>query len=195
MTAKNMKAKTNVMVKKMSPKHLFQIPFSKNQIKKYKHISDVFTMDCLFHTLTALGLRHSAISYHDSMKMYEIKGDGVRVDYAGDYISSLFDTKIKMVEHRPYKLSDIISKLENGYATLVCGAYDHGCKNLSGHFFIIYKVNNEIYIYNPQSRYKNLNPIAESSHIKNLKCIIAYYNTNRVAAQLNKDRLNNAIPF
>jgi hypothetical protein len=194
MTAKNMKD-TNVMVKKMSSKHLFQIPFSKNQIKKYKHISDVFTMDCLFHALTALGLRHSVISYHDSMKMYKIKGDGVRVDYAGDYISSLFDTKIKMVEHRPYKLSDIISKLENGYATLVCGAYDHGCKNLSGHFFIIYKVNNEIYIYNPQSRYKNLNPIAESSHIKNLKCIIAYYNTNRIAAPLNKDRLNNAIPF
>jgi hypothetical protein len=180
----------------MSPKHLFQVPFSKGQIKKYKHISPIFTADCLFHALTALELRQPSISYHDSMKMYEIKGDGIRVDYAGDYISSLFDTKIKMVEHRPYKLSEVISKLENGHATLVCGAYDHGCKELSGHFFIIYKVNNEIYIYNPQSRYTPcLIPIAESYYVKNLKCIIAYYNTNRVAAPLNKDRLNNAIPF
>lgn len=179
----------------MSPKHLFQVPLSKGQIKKYKHISPISTADCLFHALTALGLRHSEISYHDSMKMHKIKGDGIRLDYASDYILSLFDTKIKMVEHRAYTLSNIISKLENGYATLVCGWYDHGCKNLTGHFFIIYKVNNKIYIYNPQTRCKNLKPIAESSHIKNLKCIIAYYNTNRVAAPLNKDRLNNAIPF
>jgi hypothetical protein len=130
------------------------------------------------------------------MKMHEIKGKGVRVDYAGDYISSLFDTEIKMVQHRGYKLSDIVSKLENGYATFVCGAYDIGCEELSGHFFIIYKVNNEIYIYNPSTRYGQiLKPIAESFHIKNLKCIIAYYNTNRVAAPLNKYRMNNAIPF
>ena len=123
----------------MSSKHLFQIPFSKVQIKNYKHISPISTADCLFHALTALGLRHSAISYHDSMKMYKIKGDGVRVDYAGDYISSIFDTKIKMVEHRAYKLSDIISKLQNGYATLVCGGYDHGCKNVSVIFSLYIK--------------------------------------------------------
>ncbi len=179
----------------MSPKHLFQIPFSKDQIKNYKLISAIYTMDCLFHTLTALGLRDSAISYQDSMKMYKIKGKGVRVDYAGEYISSLFDTEIKMIQHRGYKLSDIISKLQNNHATFVCGCYDIGCKELSGHFFIIYKVNNEIYIYDPQNKYNNLNPIAESYRIKNLKYIITYYNTNRIAAPLNKDRLNNAIPF
>ncbi len=54
-------------------------------------------------------------------------------------ISSIFDTEIKMVEHRGYKLYDIISKLENGHATLVCGIYDIGCEELSGHFSLYIK--------------------------------------------------------
>lgn len=173
----------------MPPKHLFQVPLSKEQIKNYKHISPVFTSDCLFHVLTALGLRHSNISYHDSMKMHKIRGNGVIVNDAGDYISSIFDTKIKTVVHRGCKISDIISKLENGYATFVCGAYTY-----NGHFFIIYKVNNEIYMYDPQSRSMNLKPI-DDSYKGGFKHIVAYYNTNRVAAPLNKDRMNNAIPF
>jgi hypothetical protein len=175
----------------MSPKYLFQIPFSKGQIKKYKHISPLYAADCLFHTLTALGLRHSAISYQDSMKMNKIKGDGVRVDYAGDYISSIFDTEIRTVVHRGDKLSDIISNLQNGYATFVCGVHTA----YIGHFFIIYKENNEIYIYNPQSRRNQLNSISKSYLTRGLKCVVAYYNTNHVAAPLNKDRMNNAIPF
>ena len=180
----------------MSSNHLFQVPFTKGQIKNYKGISDVFTSDCLFHTLTSLGLRPASISYQDSMKMYKIKGDGVRVDHAGDYISSIFDTEIDMVKHICYKLSDLTSKLKNGYATIVCGAYEYGhrIKFLSGHFFIIYKENNEIYIYNPQYE-KNV--IKTKSYLisKSLKFIYAYYNKNKIAAPLNKDRLNNAIPF
>ena len=190
---------------RMSSNHLFQVPFTKIQIKNYKGISDVYTNDCLFHTLTSLGLRHPSISYQDSMKMYKIKGDGVRIDHAGDYISSIFDTEIDMVKHIGYKLSDLTSKLKNGYATIVCGAYEYGIikKTIFGHFFIIYKEKNEIYIYNPQDK----NSISKSycqtkshqsqqSHlIKSLKYIIAYYNKNKIAAPLNKDRLNNAIPF
>lgn len=183
----------------MSSNHLFQVPFTKRQIKNYKGISDVYTSDCLFHTLTSLGLRHASISYQDSMKMYKIKGDGVCVDDARNYISSIFDTEINMVKHIGYKLSDLTSKLQNGYATIVCGAYEFGIrkKHIIGHFFIIYKENNKIYIYDPQDN----NSISQSccqtkSHlVKSLKYIIAYYNKNKISAPLNKDRLNNAIPF
>lgn len=181
---------------RMSSNHLFQVPFTKRQIKNYKGISDIYTNDCLFHTLTSLGLRYPSVSYQDSMKMYKTKGDGVRIDHAGDYISSIFDTEIDMVKHIGYKLSDLTSKLENGYATIVCGAYEYGIKKktIFGHFFIIYKEKNEIYIYNPQYE-KNV--IKTKSHLisKSLKYIIAYYNKNKIAAPLNKDRLNNAIPF
>jgi hypothetical protein len=62
----------------------------------------------------------------------KIKGNGVRVDYAGDYISSIFDTEIKTVLHRGCKLSDIISKLENGHATFICGSYSPE----RGHYYI-----------------------------------------------------------
>ena len=186
---------------RMSSNHLFQIPFTKRQIKNYKGISDVYTNDCFFHTLTSLGLRHPSISYQDSMKMYKIKSDGVRIDHAGDYISSIFDTEIDMVKHIGYKLSDLTSKLKNGYATIVCGAYEYGIKKtIFGHFFIIYKEKNEIYIYNPQDRKSISKSYCQTKYyqshlIKSLKYIIAYYNKNKIAAPLNKDRLNNAIPF
>jgi len=179
---------------KMHPSHVFQVPFTKKTMKNYKRIAKVYTNDCLFNTLTALGLRHPNISYHDSMKMYKIQGDGVRVDYAGDYISSIFDTNIEMINHNRCKLSGITSKLKNGYATFICGAYKW-TKGITGHFFIIYKERGRLYICNP-SRTIESGALEKSELIKeDLIRVYAYYNTNKIAAPLNKDRMNNAIPF
>lgn len=184
---------------KMYPNKLFQIPFTKKTMKNYKRIAKVYTNDCLFNTLTALGLRHPNISYHDSMKMYKIKGDGVRVDYAGDYISNIFDTNIEMVNHNRCKLSVVTSKLKNGYATFVCGAYHykykHNLSHLTGHFFIIYKERGRLYVCNPSQTIES--SALEKSHLINEELIrvYAYYNKNKIAAPLNKERMNNAIPF
>ena len=181
---------------KMYPNKLFQIPFTKKNIKNYKNLAKVNTSDCLFKILNALGLRDQKICYHDSMKMYKIKGDGVRVDYAGDYISSIFDTDIEMIKENRCKLSGITSKLKNGYATFICGGYKWSKRlRLVGHFFIIYKERGRLYVCNPSRIIKT--GALEKSHLINedLICVCAYYNTNEVAAPLNKERMNNAIPF
>lgn len=185
-----------VKIMRIHPSHIFQVPFTKKTMKNYKHIAKVFTNDCLFNTLTALGLRHPNISYHDSMKMYKIKGDGVRVDYAGDYISSVFDTDIQMIKHNRCKLSNITSKIKNGYATFICGAYDYKwAKGLTGHFFIIYKEKGRLYVCEPSHEIDW--GLLEKSYLirEKLKFVYAYYNTNKIAAPLNKERMNNAIPF
>lgn len=181
---------------KLYPNKLFQIPFTKKNIKNYKRIAKIYTNDCLFNTLSALGLRHPNICYHDSMKMNEIKGDGVRVDYAGDYISSIFDTDIEMIQHNRSKLSSITSKLKNGYATFICGGYKWSKRlRLVGHFFIIHKERGRLYICDQMQTIKSI--ALEKSRLINedLIRVVAYYNTNKVAASLNKERMNNAIPF
>ena len=181
----------------MYPNKLFQVPFTKKNIKNYKRIAKVYTNDCLFNTLSALGLRHPNICYHDSMKMNKIKGDGVRVDYAGDYISSIFDTDIEMIQHHRCKLSTITSRLKNGYATFICGGYGYkGSTKLRGHFFIIHKERGRLYICDPSRTIVDSGAL-EKSHLidEDLIRVWAYYNTNEVAAPLNKERMNNAIPF
>jgi hypothetical protein len=193
---KTTKTKKSCLIK-MHPSHLFQVPFTKT-MKNYKRIAKVYTNDCLFNTLTALGLRHPNISYQDSMKMYKIKGDGVRVDYAGDYISSIFDTDIEMIQHHKRGLSYITSNLKNGYATFVCGGYDYKISKrlrIVGHFFIIYKERGRLYICDP-SRAMKTDALEKSDLIKeDLIRVCAYYNINQIAAPLNKERMNNAIPF
>ena len=182
---------------KMYPNKLFQIPFTKKNIKNYKNLAKVNTSDCLFKTLNALGLRDQKICYHDSMKMYKIKGDGVRVDYAGDYISSIFDTDIEMIQENRCKLSGITSKLKNGYATFICGGYGYKWSTkIRGHFFIIHKERGRLYICDPSRTIVNSSAL-EKSHLidEDLKIVVSYYNTNEVAAPLNKERMNNAIPF
>ena len=188
------KTKKSRSLIKMYPNKLFKIPFTKKTMKNYKRIAKVYANDCLFNTLTALGLRHPNISYHDSMKMYKIKGDGVRVDYAGDYISDIFDTDIEMIQHDKRGLSYITSKLKNGYATFVCGGYKSLTK-IRGHFFIIYKERGRLYICDQMNTIKS--SALEKSHLidEDLIRICAYYNTNEIAAPLNKERMNNAIPF
>jgi len=182
---------------KMYPNKLFQVPFTKKTIKNYKRIAKICTNDCLFNTLSALGLRHPNICYHDSMKMNKIKGQGVEVHDAGDYISSIFDTTIETSVKDRCKLSTITSKLKNGYATFICGGYGYKwADDISGHFFIIYKERGRLYICDP-SRIIVKSGALEKSHLidKDLKIVVSYCNINEVAAPLNKERMNNSIPF
>ena len=181
---------------KLYPNKLFQIPFTKKTMKNYKRIAKVYTNDCLFNTLNALGLRDPKISYHDSMKMYKIKGQGVEVHDAGEYISDIFDTNIETSVKDRCKLSTITSKLKNGYATFICGGYHYKWSDdISGHFFIIYKERGRLYICDQNQTIKSV--ALEKSHLidEDLKIVVSYYNTNEVAAPLNKERMNNAIPF
>ena len=196
-TVKKTTKTTKSCLIKMHPSHLFQVPFTKKTMKNYKRIAKVYTNDCLFNTLTTLGLRHPNISYQDSMKMYKIKGDGVRVDYAGDYISSIFDTEIEMIQHHRCKLSSITSNLKNGYATFVCGGYGYKWSTkIRGHFFIIHKERGRLYICDPSRTIVKSGALEKSDLIKeDLIRVCAYYNTNKIAASLNKERMNNAIPF
>uniref|UniRef100_A0A6C0D158 Peptidase C39-like domain-containing protein n=1 Tax=viral metagenome TaxID=1070528 RepID=A0A6C0D158_9ZZZZ len=195
-----MKPIRSKVMMRMYPSWLFQVPFTEKQRKEYKRISPILTHDCLFHVLTALGLRDANISYQDSMKMYKIKGDGVRVDDAGNYISNIFDTEIDMIKQKHYSLAYLTRQLKlflkNGHATFVCGAYKyHWQKSLHGHFFILYKEKGNLYVYDPSISTKCY-PLHKSHLISNkLKFIYGYWNTNKVAAPLNKERINNAIPF
>lgn len=181
---------------KLYPNKLFQVPFTKKTMKNYKRIAKVFANDCLFNTLSALGLREPNICYHDSMKMNEIKGQGVEVHDAGEYISDIFDTNIETSVKDRCKLSTITSKLKNGYATFICGCYHYNWSDdISGHFFIIYKERGRLYICDQNQTIKTV--ALEKSRLINedLIRVVAYYNTNKVAASLNKERMNNSIPF
>ena len=106
-----MKPKLIPVTMRIYPTYLFQVPFTEKQTKEYTRISPIFTNDCLFHVLTALRLRDTKISYQDSMKMYKIKGEGVRVDYAGNYISEIFDTEIDMIKQKHYSLAYLTRQL------------------------------------------------------------------------------------
>lgn len=66
---------------------------------------------------------------------------------------------------------------------------------ISGHFFIIYKERGRLYICDQNQTIKTV--ALEKSRLINedLIRVITYYNTNKVAASLNKERMNNAIPF
>ena len=182
---------------KLYPNKLFQIPFTKKTMKNYKRIAKVYTNDCLFNTLNALGLREPNICYHDSMKMKKIMGQGVEVHDAGEYISNIFDTNIETSVNDRCKLSTITSKLKNGYATFICGGYGYKWSTkVRGHFFIIHKERGRLYICDPSRKIVNSSALEKSDLIdEDLKIVVSYCNTNEVSAPLNKERMNNAIPF
>jgi hypothetical protein len=93
------KKKTRMRIKKICllqsfKNKLFQVPFTKEHIQRYKGISHLSTYDCFFQTMTALGLRHYSVSKKDSLRVLKADAKGVMVYDAAIYVSNLFGAAV-----------------------------------------------------------------------------------------------------
>lgn len=194
---------------------LFQVPFKKEQIDRYKGISKCNTYDCFFQVMTVLGLRHYSVSRKDSLKVKKIKSRGVETVNAAKYLSTIFNANIetkliitsKLIEKYPvYKNiyiprtpepihNQLISLLDlkNGYATFIC-ALTCIDSHVSGHFFIIYNENDTIYYYNQSSRTltKDVYDIRDKEEFIGF---FIYYNQTKESCKLIKDKITTQIPI
>lgn len=192
---------------------LFQVPFKKEQIDRYKGISNCITCDCFFQVMTVLGLRHYSVSRKDSLKVKKNNSYGVETRDAAKYLSTIFNANIEPKIIITTKLIDKYSiykniyiprtpepihtqlisllDLENGYATFIC-ALTCIDSHVSGHFFIIYKENNTIYYYNQSSRTvtKDVYDIRDKEEFIGF---FIYYNQSKESCKLIKDKLSTTI--
>jgi hypothetical protein len=200
---------------------LFQVPFKKEQIERYKGISKCNTYDCFFQVMTVLGLRHYSVSRKDSLKIQKTKSYGVEMRDAAKYLSTIFNTNIKPRHIITAELSNKYSTykdiyiprtrepihiqlnslldLENGYATFICGLTSiKGSTSVSGHFFIIYKENDTIYYYDQTSNYitKDVYKILGKDY-KPFVGFFIYYNEghHKKNCVLIKDKLTTNVPI
>ncbi len=197
---------------------LFQVPFKKEQIKRYKGISSCKTNDCFFQVMTVLGLRHYSVSRKDSLKIKKIKSQGVEVRDAAKYLSTIFNANIVpkyIIKHSisvkfPVYAHIFIPRnkqpidvqlntyldLENGYATFICALFvdNKSDKNPKGHFFIIYKENDKIYYYDQSEKHntKNIYNIIEKEGFVGF---FIYYNESKESCLLMKDKITTSIPI
>jgi hypothetical protein len=193
---------------------LFQVPFKKEQIKRYKGISDCITHDCFFQVMTVLGLRHYMVSRKDSLRVDKTNSKGVETRDAAKYLATIFNAHITT----KYILKESIAKkfplyknlyiprnkepidkqlntylnLDNGYATFVCGLY--WSTSLYGHFFIIYKENNIIYYYDQSAGLNTTNVYKINNHDKFVGFFL-YYNESKESCLLLKDKISTNIPI
>lgn len=150
-------------------------------------------------------MRHYIVSKEDSRKIYKRNKSGVEVNNAAKYVSTIFGTPIVTSIDENINL-----KIKNGYATFVCGAYlpknnldqnGHSHGHGHGHFFIVYKQNNVIYYYDPQScmNTSDLNIFSEKmlKHKSKDKfdCFVSYHNIYRVNAMLIKSKMITQIHY
>lgn len=192
---------------------LFQVPFTKEHIQRYKGISKNITFDCYFQTITVLGLRHYTVSKRDSLNVKKKGSHGVETRDAAKYLSTIFNANIvaKCIIDKetcdnypsykniyvPRTKQNIITQLhsyldlENGYATFICGLFYNN--NMYGHFFIIHKQNDEIYYYDQCSKIntKNINKIRNDKFIG----FFLYYNESKETCMLLKDKITTDIPI
>jgi len=198
----------------------FQVPFSYENIKRYKGISNYKVPDCLYQVLTVLGLRHYSVSNKDSRKIHylEMKDvfcEGVFISDAANYLSHIFQTTItssgEIKDESNETIYEILVKslnLKNGYATLICGCFiSNKDKNLNndyvtyGHYFIVHKQNDVIYYYDQTYR-THTKDIHRIEKVRNAKMdgFFMYYNIyyNQESSKnciLNKDKIAEPIPF
>lgn len=167
--------KNDKCILKMAKTELFQIPFTKNQIKNYKGISKIRVGDCVIQALTVLGLRDKKVSREDSKRMYQMyKGTndgGVYDKDISKYLSFIFNTNIK-----DKIVNNIdVSFLKDGYATILAVGYKKNKtqKLLNGHCFISYKDNGIVYFYDPPNR-KNTRNIKDIMNLCKTKIFNNY---------------------
>jgi hypothetical protein len=196
---------------------LFQVPFKKEQIKRYKGISSCKTNDCFFQVMTLLGLRHYSVSRKDSLKVEIRDSAGVEVRDAAKYLSTIFNANIvpkyiikqSIGKEFPTYANIFIPRnkqpidvqlntyldLENGYATFICGLFvdNKTDKSPKGHFFIIYKDNEKIYYYD-QSRRHNTKNIYSILNKEEFVGFFMYYNESKESCLLIKDKITTPIP-
>ena len=201
----------------LSSNTLFQIPFSFEQIERYKGISCHPTYDCFFQVLTVLGLRHYCVSKKDSRRIYKESSKGVEVNDAGNHLSTIFGSKIETRYINPCSLplknKDVIirlngkqqetifqsliseMKLENGHATFICAVFSNNISNTQyGHFFISHK-QNDILFYYDQSKKEHTTNIKKIFEFKRFIGFFAYYNRNNSTNCLIRDKLTHTIPI
>jgi len=198
---------------------VFQVPFKKEQIDRYKGINHFYTNDCFFQAMTVLGLRHYSVSKKDSLKIRKNNSYGVETRDAATYLSTIFNTTIVPKDvttkeiyefYSIYKdlyvprTSEPIHKqlnsmvdLENGYATFICGqTCPVGSTSVTGHYFIIYKENDTIYYYDQcddlitKDVYKILG--TKSSPFIGF---FLYYNQGKKKCMLLKDQIKIDVPI
>lgn len=175
----------------MAKSKLFQIPFTKNQIKNYKGISKNHVGDCVIQALTVLRLRDKKVSSEDSKRMYQMyKGtnDGVYDKDISNYISTIFNTKITLNMTPIFDLSS----LKDGYATILAVGYKtKRQRRLDGHCFISYKENDVVYFYDPPSRKItcNINDIMMLCKTKKFNNYTFFYNVKLKEATLNINKI------
>ena len=198
---------------------VFQVPFKKEQIDRYKGINDFDTNDCFFQVMTVLGLRHYSVSKKDSLKIKKLKSSGVETREAAKYLSTIFNSNIVPKDVISKEISDVYSSykdvyvprtsepihkqlismldLKNGYATFICGqTCPIGSTNVVGHYFIIYKENDTIYYYDQSSDFitKDVYKILGTKK-KPFVGFFFYYNQGQEKCMLLKDKIKIDIPI
>lgn len=198
---------------------VFQVPFKKEQIDRYKGINDFYTNDCFFQVMTVLGLRHYSVSKKDSLKIRKNNSYGIETRNAAKYLSTIFNTTIVPKNVTTKELNEFYSiykdvyvprtsepiheqlismlDLQNGYATFICGeTCPIGSTSVTGHYFIIYKENDTIYYYDQSSDFvtKNVYKILGTITAPFIGFFL-YYNQGKEKCMLLKDKIKINVPI
>lgn len=180
----------------LSSNRLFQVPFTEDN---YSGLTKNRCKDCLFHVLTALGLRSYSASISDSMKIYKEKIDGVEVQDVAKYLSTIFGATIKTDFHYFKYFKNHLNDLKNGYATFVCGDFRNIFLPFDyfafGHFFIIYKKNDQIYYYDPYNDFTTQNISDFHNWHSYINICVAYCNVNECKGPLIKSKISIPITY
>jgi hypothetical protein len=150
---------------------LFQVPFSKAQMRDYPNLDSYCgerpRIDCLFNVLAALRLRSIPQCNKDALECNSNAQYGVHFDEAIKYLSKISGQRIKLLGGFNVLFKDIEPELNgslcNNHGTIIFIKFKTDTGDIRGHYTIIFKENEQIYYYDPQSgsfkRYQDALPI------------------------------------
>lgn len=141
---------------------LFQIPFQYNQFENYQNLSSHPETDCFFQTICSLGLRNDELSKKESEIINQCVNHLVKYTEAEKYLSTSFGIKRKnvcftkcLIENKRTCQKEMnvffMKRLQNNHATILTVDLKTK-KDWWGHYMVVYKTNDTIFFFDPQSK-------------------------------------------
>jgi len=166
---------------------LFQIPFQENQFENYENLSSHPETDCFFQTVCSLGLRNPEVSRRESDAINQNKDYLVKYTEAEKYLSTSFGIKRKnicftkcFIENKRTCQKEMnaffMKRLQNNHATILTVDLKTK-KDWWGHYMVVYKTNDKIFFFDPQSKgfYKDV-----LINNQNIYTVLSFYGSIKI---------------
>jgi hypothetical protein len=186
-------------------KQLFQITFNDpDQFINYTQITSNTSFECFIQTLFSLGLRDVKEGKKDVVKLQKKKFRGVKFVEAAKYFETSFGLRPGQIQYNelPFEYAGLMDDffenlLENNCATIFSLIYRMNDSTIFGHFMIVYKLNDELFFFDPQLNvhYENLSHVQYTFEVERDQEILfyGYFETNNITQPI--ELKNNSCPI